>query len=465
MNFAGQNILTAKMMSEEGITFYLTLLAVFACGLVASAGGIGGGGVIVPILLILTDYSFHKCTVLSLCAVFGSYVAQSFLNWSKSHPFIPRRPLINWDLVLILLPAQLGGSHVGVLLAKASPDTILLSIALLIMIFVVYKTSWKAIKLWRQEQSREVNRSIYKSLINYAEQIEGSRCAGAATDSRPYDCSTFVPAQTSSNQSMEYRFTNSIDTTANISPFNGSRLLLSQSNRNNSNAATITGYSVDFPSTNALRATFGSVTLQEGSLLGSEPTEEGDELSLPTDTAPETPIVISRELPRDTLIALVAVWLVYVAVFATATETLPQCSVGFFALLGAIYPPLIFFLYWAIGCAAERQVLDPCMHLAPGDIDLTKRPILPSASAFVVGVLSALLGIGGGELMGPLLLSLHLLPPVSVATTGTISLLNSANTLVRYVLLGTPDHPINYTLTRSNGMSVLCVICRRCSVG
>jgi uncharacterized membrane protein YfcA len=52
----------------------------------------------------------------------------------------------------------------------------------------------------------------------------------------------------------------------------------------------------------------------------------------------------------------------------------------------------------------------------------------------VIGVLSALLGIGGGELTGPLLLYLGLLPIVSSSTTSALSFMSSSSNVLHYSL-------------------------------
>jgi uncharacterized membrane protein YfcA len=63
----------------------------------------------------------------------------------------------------------------------------------------------------------------------------------------------------------------------------------------------------------------------------------------------------------------------------------------------------------------------------------------PPLLAFGIGILSSLLGIGGGELMGPLLLSLNVLPQVSAASTSMMSLLNSSSNIVHYAIIGEID--------------------------
>jgi uncharacterized membrane protein YfcA len=47
-----------------------------------------------------------------------------------------------------------------------------------------------------------------------------------------------------------------------------------------------------------------------------------------------------------------------------------------------------------------------------------------------------MLGIGGGELMGPMLLQWKVLPAVSVATTSFMSFLNTTSSVLHYLVLG-----------------------------
>ena len=63
-------------------------------------------------------------------------------------------------------------------------------------------------------------------------------------------------------------------------------------------------------------------------------------------------------------------------------------------------------------------------------------PLAAPLASFFIGVLCSLLGIGGGELMGPLLLSLRALPQVVSATTSTMSLLNTSSNILHYAVLG-----------------------------
>lgn len=92
----------------------------------AAAGGIGGGALNVPILLSVVGCSYKEAVVLSLCAVAGNTLSQVIVNLKKSHPLDKTRPIIYFDAGLILIPAQLGGNNIGVILAAILPTTALI---------------------------------------------------------------------------------------------------------------------------------------------------------------------------------------------------------------------------------------------------------------------------------------------------------------------------------------------------
>ena len=70
---------------------------------------------------------------------------------------------------------------------------------------------------------------------------------------------------------------------------------------------------------------------------------------------------------------------------------------------------------------------------------------LPPVS-ILIGSLSALLGIGGGELVGPLLLFWNMEPKYSSITTATMSLLNSSTNMLFYAITGRVFSSPNYKL-------------------
>src|SRR4051812_33485612 len=92
-------------------------VTLFFCCIISSSAGIGGGGINLPVLLLIFGYSFKTSVILSLCVVLGNAMSQSAINLSKRHPVDAKYPLIFWELIIVLLPAQMGGSNIGSILS------------------------------------------------------------------------------------------------------------------------------------------------------------------------------------------------------------------------------------------------------------------------------------------------------------------------------------------------------------
>lgn len=74
--------------------------------------------------------------------------------------------MIYFDAVLCLLPSQLGGANIGVVLALIAPETILLSLALATLAFAWYKTFMKARYVYSVESIAKTTMNNESTLSN-----------------------------------------------------------------------------------------------------------------------------------------------------------------------------------------------------------------------------------------------------------------------------------------------------------
>jgi uncharacterized membrane protein YfcA len=372
-----------------GLLLYLT------CSL-SSAGGIGGGGLLVPIFLVVFGYPYNKAVIFSLCTVFGNYFSQVWINWKKRHPANSRRPLIYWDAVLILLPAQLGGSNAGVLIASVFPEGDLILLAMVVLSFAGYKTFRKGRKYWLDETQRNKG-LLTDGLLNGQRGDEGQEGGEEEGDEEQ------------------------------VIVDDEDELLLSGSAR--------------------LRRSH----LEEQLQLNPAFTEDSERyLKVSADAAmpgvrSSSQVALPLEkmvLPWPTLSVLLALWALYAALYTVLAVAVRVCSPAYWAVFATSYVLLFGTVAWGLRHVSSKQMADPDGVLK-GDMDLSadgaesNLRLLPvPALAFGIGVLCTLLGIGGGELMGPLLYSLRVLPQVVSATTSTMSFINTSSNLVHYALLG-----------------------------
>ena len=87
------------LTTRDYVGFILAVMGL----MIAAGGGIGGGGILVPIYILVMDFSPKHAIPLSNITVFGGAVANTLLNTRKRHP-LADRPLVDWDLILVMEP-------------------------------------------------------------------------------------------------------------------------------------------------------------------------------------------------------------------------------------------------------------------------------------------------------------------------------------------------------------------------
>ncbi|KAF3640400.1 putative protein disulfide isomerase-like 1-6-like [Capsicum annuum] len=80
-----------------------------------SVGGVGGGGIFVPMLTLITGFDPKTSTAISKCMITGAAGATVYYNLKLRHPILDL-PIIDYDLSLLLQPMLLLGISIGVVL-------------------------------------------------------------------------------------------------------------------------------------------------------------------------------------------------------------------------------------------------------------------------------------------------------------------------------------------------------------
>ena len=88
--------------------YWGTILVVLGL-LVAASGGIGGGGILVPLLILVYGFSPKYAIPLSNFTIVGSSITNMLMNIPKRHPEADR-PLVDWDLILVMEPLTMAGA-------------------------------------------------------------------------------------------------------------------------------------------------------------------------------------------------------------------------------------------------------------------------------------------------------------------------------------------------------------------
>jgi len=130
----------------------------------SNAGGIGGGGLLIPILLLVLKFYTHEAIPISKLMIFTGAFTSFILGFRQKHPF--RNSItIDYNIPLLLVPMLLFGTMVGVTLNKVTPPWLILISLTAVLIINTYKTLKKGVNLYKEENN---NLGCTKVLSNTA---------------------------------------------------------------------------------------------------------------------------------------------------------------------------------------------------------------------------------------------------------------------------------------------------------
>jgi len=130
---------------------YYTAASIFVAGVLASAAGIGGGGIFVAVLMVAANFSPHQAVPLSKALIFSGAVMSFMVNVRKRDNRGQR--LIQLELVKNIVPMALGGTLFGVMLNAYTPRAVLVLCLAFLLVIMTLKLLSQAIKSYRQESA------------------------------------------------------------------------------------------------------------------------------------------------------------------------------------------------------------------------------------------------------------------------------------------------------------------------
>jgi len=145
----------------------ISSMLVFIAAALAAGAGIGGGALFVPILSLLFRISPSTAVPLSKVTILGVAVGGLLILMQKKHPSA-NRPLIDFNVALLMGPLVLAGTIIGVYFNIIFPPYVLVAFLVLLLGATVYKTYSKGFELMKKEKAAAEN-SETRPLFNSEE--------------------------------------------------------------------------------------------------------------------------------------------------------------------------------------------------------------------------------------------------------------------------------------------------------
>ncbi|KAL3839741.1 hypothetical protein ACJIZ3_024332 [Penstemon smallii] len=118
-----------------------------ACGTV---GGVGGGGIFVPMLTLVVGFDTKSAAAISKCMIMGASASSVWYNLRVPHP-CREVPIIDYDLALLFQPMLMLGITIGVSLSVVFPYWLITVLIIILFIGTSSRSFVKAIEMWKEE--------------------------------------------------------------------------------------------------------------------------------------------------------------------------------------------------------------------------------------------------------------------------------------------------------------------------
>ncbi len=411
----------------------------FCAAGVATACGVGGGGIYVPLGIVLMNFAPKPSSGLSQCSIFGASLGGLLLNLRNKHPYsskieqtglvgaeaeratadIPTnedgeldtaqatfytRPLIDYDMALFLAPMEMAGAVLGVVIQTILPNWLYLFISAVILGFTARKTYLK----WWSTRAKEMARAAALE-ADADSQEEVALTTADANNGSSSDPETPEPEQAPSLEGVEVKAEDVPDVADTLDDI-------------------------------------------------AESIGDDDEVVMDAEKINQRNYFLerdARQYPKEKLVCFGILWAgLTLLTFLKGGKGVPSlvgidCTSPWFGfLIGCQFLWTFgFAAFFALKLMRETTEKKSCgypFHEQDVLWDFPKTRFY-SFFTFVAGIVAGLIGIGGGMVLGPLMLVMGIYPRVSTATTATMIVLTSSGVAISYVTSGLI--PYEYAVT------------------
>ncbi|KAF9596708.1 hypothetical protein IFM89_012907 [Coptis chinensis] len=124
-----------------------------------TVGGVGGGGIFVPMLNLIVGFDTKSAAALSKCMIMGASASSVWYNLRVPHP-TKEVPIIDYDLALLFQPMLMLGITIGVSLSVVFPFWLITILIIILFIGTSSRSFFKGIEMWKEETV--VNKEVEK---------------------------------------------------------------------------------------------------------------------------------------------------------------------------------------------------------------------------------------------------------------------------------------------------------------
>ncbi|CDW75048.1 UNKNOWN [Stylonychia lemnae] len=116
-----------------------------------SVAGLGGGGVIIPFSMIFFDFNTKDAIAISNFGIFTGAISRYIYSLDKKHPEKENAVIIDYNLAILMLPTVMMGSLIGVYFNIMLPSILLSGILTILQLFIGFQSLMKGREMYKKE--------------------------------------------------------------------------------------------------------------------------------------------------------------------------------------------------------------------------------------------------------------------------------------------------------------------------
>lgn len=432
--------------------------------LFTTVGGITGGIFYLPIFTIIFSFTISEAIPLSITNVMGVLLFRYLLSIRDRHPRRDK-PLIHYEISIIFCPAITVGTIFGVLVNRFSPTWL---ITLFVLVFMI-DNGWKTFKKGKAIKQAETlmkgkiftNLTIHEKkylfeIYNHLKILETERdYDDFETNSRPKisHAMSIKKIQTDfpKNMSMvDYRdFMKKDSKDIEMSLINKTDLERDEifTKEIEKNIKAIEDYERIYSRKNKESKELSSNILEDDIVLPQlHDTQRKSLLNKVANQLQEIIRYESQLVPLDKLLYMfLPLGILIIVYLLRGSRNFPSlagfayCGWGYWIMQFSFIPFGLLILFSAIRKLQQeyKEKLESAYIFLKNDIQWDSETCKKIAlNGLLTGLISAILGIGGAIVIGPLLLTLGFNAAESTATASFLALFTSLSAMVQFLIMG-----------------------------
>eukprot|EP01080_Neovahlkampfia_damariscottae_P000215 gene215-4461_t len=399
------------------------ILATFFCfigSMLAAQAGVGGGGIFVPILILIGGFDHQLSIALSKAIIFGGAITNFIFFSLRRHPKYPEvnRPLIDYDICMLIEPIVLAGTIIGVFLNIMFPYWLVVILLLLLLGITTYRTLRKGLTQYKNEtkQKEKIEEEEKKEL---EEEIDEYATIDAEKQ--------VVEVEMKENDEINVVENEEV----NELPTEESQEEKMEESKNEENRSSID----DIP----VRKSQSHVFFENDEFFSPPSVESQKSLDR----------ILKFEafrFPFYKAIPLFISWLIILVVSlmkgghgVPSILGIEKCGWIYWIVVFSVFPVLVLIslcvaVYLRLFYVKKKKL---GYEFTEGDVkySLKNTFLIPTVCLFA-GIVAGLLGVGGGLVTGPVLLELGVLSQISTSSSAYMILFTSSSTTLQYFIFG-----------------------------